>query len=74
MGLTIEINNESATTYFSKTTVNGNYDVGEWAWLTTPELQAEWRQAALAGRELLPGWDSTARWVLDVIGGGTPRG
>lgn len=39
------------------------------AWLTTPELQAEWRQAALAGRELLPGWDSTARWVLDVIGG-----
>jgi glycosyltransferase involved in cell wall biosynthesis len=44
------------------------------AWLTTPELQAEWRQAALAGRELLPGWDSTARWVLDIIGGGTPRG
>lgn len=44
------------------------------AWLTTPELQAEWRQAALAGRELLPGWDSTARWVLDIIGDGTPRG
>lgn len=44
------------------------------AWLTTPELQAEWRQAALAGRELLPGWESTARWVLDIIGDGTPRG
>ncbi|MBT2520783.1 glycosyltransferase family 4 protein [Arthrobacter sp. ISL-28] len=44
------------------------------AWLTTPELQTEWRQAALAGRELLPGWDSTARWVLDIVGGGTPRG
>jgi hypothetical protein len=44
------------------------------AWLTTPELQAEWRQGALAGRELLPGWDSTARWVLDIIGGCTPRG
>jgi glycosyltransferase involved in cell wall biosynthesis len=36
-------------------------------WLTSPELQATWRRAALAGRERLPGWDATARGVLDII-------
>jgi glycosyltransferase involved in cell wall biosynthesis len=36
-------------------------------WLTSPELQAAWRRAALAGRERLPGWDATARGVLDII-------
>jgi glycosyltransferase involved in cell wall biosynthesis len=43
------------------------------SWLTSPERQAAWRQAALAGRERLPGWDATARCVLDVIGGATPQ-
>ena len=37
VGITIKINNESATTYFSKTTVNGNFEMGEWAWLATPD-------------------------------------
>ncbi len=37
VGLTIKINNESATTYFGKTTVNGNFQMGEWAWLATPD-------------------------------------
>jgi peptide/nickel transport system substrate-binding protein len=37
IGITIQINNESATTYFSKTTVDGNFQMGEWAWLATPD-------------------------------------
>jgi peptide/nickel transport system substrate-binding protein len=37
LGITIKINNESATTYFSKTTVNGDFEMGEWAWLATPD-------------------------------------
>jgi len=37
VGITIQINNESATTYFSKTTVEGNFEMGEWAWLATPD-------------------------------------
>jgi len=37
VGITIQINNESATTYFSKTTVDGNFEMGEWAWLATPD-------------------------------------
>lgn len=36
-------------------------------WLASAELQATWRRAALAGRERLPGWDATARGVLDII-------
>ncbi|MDR6557798.1 glycosyltransferase involved in cell wall biosynthesis [Arthrobacter pascens] len=43
------------------------------SWLTSPERQAAWRRAALAGRERLPGWDATARCVLDVIGAATPQ-
>ncbi|MFJ5699143.1 glycosyltransferase family 4 protein [Arthrobacter sp. NPDC093139] len=42
-------------------------------WLTSPERQAAWRHAALAGRERLPGWDTTARCVLDVISEATPQ-
>lgn len=42
-------------------------------WLTSPEQQAAWRRAALAGRERLPGWDATARCVLDVISEATPQ-
>ena len=58
VGLTIEINNESATTYFSKTTVNGDFDVGEWAWLTTPgpfaDLALQRRPYPPGRGELLP--------------------
>ncbi len=39
VGITVEISNESATTYFSKTTVNGDFEMGEWAWVATPEAQ-----------------------------------
>ncbi|MEN8583201.1 glycosyltransferase family 4 protein [Burkholderia sp. RS01] len=41
-------------------------------WLSGPELQAQWRQASLAGRDRLPGWDATARQVLEIIGGPAP--
>ena len=37
-------------------------------WLTDRELRAEWRAAARAAREHLPGWDATARAVLAVLG------
>ncbi len=38
-------------------------------WLTDPDLRAQWRGAALAARNRLPGWDVTARTVLDAISG-----
>jgi glycosyltransferase involved in cell wall biosynthesis len=37
------------------------------SWLTDPALRAEWRRRALAGRDLLPGWDATARQVLGYV-------
>ncbi|QDY89298.1 glycosyltransferase [Arthrobacter sp. UKPF54-2] len=37
-------------------------------WLTEPALRARWRDAALAAREHLPGWDATARAVLAILG------
>jgi glycosyltransferase involved in cell wall biosynthesis len=37
------------------------------SWLTDRGLRAEWRRRALAGRELLPGWDATARQVLGYV-------
>ncbi|MFF1385995.1 glycosyltransferase family 4 protein [Arthrobacter sp. NPDC058288] len=36
-------------------------------WLSTPELRLRWREAALAARNRLPGWDVTAGTVLDLI-------
>ena len=36
-------------------------------WLTHPELRSRWRGAALDARNRLPGWDATARTVLDSI-------
>jgi glycosyltransferase involved in cell wall biosynthesis len=50
-------------------------------WLTDPSLRARWRSAALAARDRLPGWDSTARTVIEALcavppgeGPGTPSG
>lgn len=40
------------------------------SWLTDPGLRAEWRRRALAGRDLLPGWDATARQVLGYVAPG----
>lgn len=37
-------------------------------WLVDESLRAGWRAAALAAREQLPGWDSTARSVLEILG------
>lgn len=37
------------------------------SWLTDPALRAEWRRRAVAGRDLLPGWDATARQVLGYV-------
>ncbi|MFE5836326.1 glycosyltransferase [Arthrobacter sp. NPDC056493] len=44
------------------------------SWLTDPALRAEWRRRALAGREVLPGWDATARQVLGFVAPEAPRG
>lgn len=41
-------------------------------WLTEPALRAEWRAAARAAREHLPGWDATARAVLAVLAAAGP--
>ncbi|MBT2533187.1 glycosyltransferase family 4 protein [Arthrobacter sp. ISL-48] len=38
-------------------------------WLEEPRLRSAWREAALAARERLPGWDVTARTVLGIVGG-----
>ena len=37
-------------------------------WLTDAALQARWQDAARAARGRLPGWDATARTVLEIIG------
>lgn len=44
------------------------------SWLTDHALRAEWRRRALAGRELLPGWDATARQVLGYVAPEAPPG
>ncbi|MFE4834950.1 glycosyltransferase [Arthrobacter sp. NPDC056691] len=44
------------------------------SWLTDPALRADWRRRALAGREVLPGWDATARQVLGFVAPEAPRG
>jgi glycosyltransferase involved in cell wall biosynthesis len=36
-------------------------------WLTQPELRHAWRQAALARRDTLPGWQHTAAAVLAYL-------
>jgi hypothetical protein len=36
-------------------------------WLSEPGLRSSWRAAALAARERLPGWESTARNVVDYF-------
>jgi glycosyltransferase involved in cell wall biosynthesis len=36
-------------------------------WLEEPGLRAAWRDAALASRDRLPGWESTARTVLETV-------
>ncbi|SFT76111.1 glycosyltransferase [Arthrobacter sp. ov118] len=44
-------------------------------WLTDAALRARWRDAARAGRGRLPGWDATARTVLEIVGAhGRPTG
>lgn len=41
-------------------------------WLTEPGLRRQWQAAARDAREQLPGWDSTARAVLALLGQGAP--
>jgi glycosyltransferase involved in cell wall biosynthesis len=36
-------------------------------WLTRPELRSAWREAALARRATLPGWQQTAAAVLSYL-------
>lgn len=37
-------------------------------WLEEARLRTGWRAAALAARENLPGWETTARTVMDIVG------
>jgi glycosyltransferase involved in cell wall biosynthesis len=41
-------------------------------WLTDPDLRSRWRESAQAARIRLPGWDVTARTVVDSIAGDRP--
>lgn len=37
VGIDIKIKNTSATTFFGEWTVDGNFELAEWAWLATPD-------------------------------------
>jgi glycosyltransferase involved in cell wall biosynthesis len=41
-------------------------------WLTDASLRSGWRTAAVAARDRLPGWDATARTVLQALGAEPP--
>lgn len=41
-------------------------------WLSNPSLRTRWRAAALDARDRLPGWDATARTVLEAVNPGLP--
>ncbi len=43
-------------------------------WLLDPGLRSGWCEAALATRERLPGWDATARTVLEILSTRSPLG
>jgi glycosyltransferase involved in cell wall biosynthesis len=44
------------------------------SWLTDPALRTRWRAAAITARNRLPGWDSTARTVVEALRAGPPGG
>lgn len=37
VGITVEIQNQSAEQFFGETTLNGDFEMGEWAWVSTPD-------------------------------------
>ncbi|BCW65731.1 glycosyl transferase [Arthrobacter sp. NicSoilB4] len=41
-------------------------------WLAQPALRTRWRAAAVDARDRLPGWNATARTVLEVVNPGHP--
>jgi hypothetical protein len=43
-------------------------------WLTDPALRTRWRSAAISARDRLPGWDNTARTVIEALRAGPPAG
>ncbi|WP_202129136.1 glycosyltransferase [Pseudarthrobacter sp. ATCC 49987] len=43
-------------------------------WLSGPSLRARWRAAAVDARDRLPGWDATARTVLETLDAERPAG
>jgi glycosyltransferase involved in cell wall biosynthesis len=43
-------------------------------WLTDPALRDRWRSAAVSARSRLPGWDNTARTVVETLLAGRPAG
>ncbi|MEO3931976.1 glycosyltransferase [Micrococcaceae bacterium Sec7.4] len=43
-------------------------------WLSGPSLRARWKAAAVDARDRLPGWDATARTVLETVAPERPAG
>lgn len=43
-------------------------------WLSGPALRARWKAAAVDARDRLPGWDATARTVLETVAPERPAG
>ena len=43
-------------------------------WLSETALRTRWRDAAVAARDRLPGWDATARTVLEAVNPEHPAG
>lgn len=50
VGITVNIDNTAAQTFFGEWTPEGNYQMGEWAWLATPEPTL----TSLFGADALP--------------------
>ena len=50
VGITVEIRNTATQTFFGEWTPEGNFEMGEWAWLATPEPTL----TALFGADALP--------------------
>ena len=56
VGIDIQIKNTSATTFFGQWTVEGNFEMGEWAWLATPDPS----QTILFANDQIPGGNNVS--------------
>ncbi len=56
VGITIEIENTDADTFFAEWTVDGNFQMAEWAWLNTPDPS----QTILFSQDQIPSGDNVS--------------